>query len=124
MPFSNSGGQKSLFECIFICIICMCLFGIPSMVLARREILHLGILAARNPSFRISGGQKSVIRDFWRPEIRHSRFLAARNLPFSNSGGQKTLFTCIICMCLCGIPSMVLARREILHLGILAATST
>ena len=73
------------------------------MVLARREIRHLGILAARNPSFGNSGGQKSVIREFWRPEIRHSEFLAARNLPFrgilvarnssfGNSGGAKSLF--------------------------------
>jgi len=65
----------------------MCLCGNPSMVLARQKIPHLGILAARNPSFGNSGGQKSVIRDF----------LAARNLSFWNSGGQKSVireFSC------------------------------
>ena len=68
----------------------MCLCGIPSMVLARRGIRHSGFLAARNPSFGISSGQKSVIRDFWRPEISNSGFLAARNLPLWISGDQKS----------------------------------
>ena len=51
------------------------------MVLARREILHLGILAARNPLFGNSGGQKSFIREF----------LAAINLSFRNSGCKKSV---------------------------------
>ena len=51
-----------------------------------------GSCTARDPSFGNSGGQKSVIRDFWRPEIQHSGFLAARNPSFRISGGQKYAF--------------------------------
>ena len=47
----------------------MCLCGNPSMVLARRGIRHSGILAARNPPFGNSGGEKSAIQEFWRREI-------------------------------------------------------
>ena len=47
----------------------MCICGNPSMVLARREIRHSGILVARNLSFWNSGAQKSVILEFWWREI-------------------------------------------------------
>ena len=60
----------------------MCICGNPYMVPARREIRHSGIMAAINPPFGNSGGQKSFILEFWWPEIRHSGILVAGNLSF------------------------------------------